>query len=69
MTNRQRDRLRKTQNEVIHLAERLGYGDDTAVAVDLPQVTIGDLRKSLYPQFCYIFEAVLREWTNDVVQL
>jgi len=60
MTNRQRDRLRKAQDEVIRLAERLDYGDDTTVSVDLPQITIGDLRTRLYPQFCHIFEAILR---------
>jgi hypothetical protein len=67
MTARQRQRLRRLQDKVASLAERLGYSGDTSVTVEVPHLTASDVRNFLYPQYQHIFEALLREWAFDLV--
>jgi hypothetical protein len=46
-----RNAMRRLQDQVIRLAEGRGYGDAVAVSADLPHVTLGDLRTTIYPQY------------------
>jgi hypothetical protein len=51
MTARNRNRLRKLQDDVLDLAARTGHDDDMHISCDAPDVRLRDLRTYLFPQY------------------
>ena len=59
MTNKEREEMRKIQDKVIASAERTGLPDSyetNCIDSNNHHITVGDLRKYIYPQFKQVFE-------------
>lgn len=61
MSNEERSELRKLQDEFIILAEKKGVIDNDTVIDCFPKITLGDLRKAIYPQY----EDIFRDYVNS----
>lgn len=64
MTDQERDEARAVQDELLALAERMGYptNDNIRVAHDVPpDVTLRALRELIFPDCVPVFRRVIRE--------
>jgi hypothetical protein len=50
MSGKNRDDIRRLQDQIIAIATRRGYPDDCRLTQDL-DITIGDLRTRIYPDY------------------
>lgn len=52
LTSKDRNRLRKLQDQIIRMAVKAGYKDDMRVSRFMPEdVTLGSLRTTIYPDY------------------
>lgn len=60
MTNEQRDITRSLQDRIIVVCEKRAIGDDMRVSLDMPSgITVGSLRKVIYPKYEVELQRVL----------
>jgi hypothetical protein len=63
MTAKERTKLRFVQDKLVFVAKNLGFSDASPVSQDLPpEVTVGTIRKFLYPQYERTLKDILTEW-------
>ena len=63
MTAKERTKLRFMQDKLVFVAKNLGFSDASPVSQNLPsEVTVGTMRKFLYPQYERTLRDILMEW-------
>jgi hypothetical protein len=55
-----RTRLRKLNNDILAILDRIGRSDSEHVSVHCPEVTIAKLRQFLYPEYESELRTLLR---------
>lgn len=62
MSEEERKRMRKIQDEFIQLAEKQGANDNDLVIEDLDKTTLGDVKKFIYPQYEGVFKDYIENY-------
>jgi hypothetical protein len=52
MSDQERERIRRLQDDLIDIAERCGYGESSRVSNDAPaELTLAALRHAIWPEY------------------